>query len=122
MEAPVPAKKKPAAPLPPKSKAVTATALFDFPGTEDVCWQLMFNFNILINIDLSFNYDISSVFLFMFICFVYWIENKKKKQDELPFAKGDILEILEQDGDWWEAKLNGKTGSIPANYVKLRWD
>jgi len=75
VEAPVPAKKKPAAPLPPKSKAVTATALFDFPGTED---------------------------------------------DELPFAKGDILEILEQDGDWWEAKLNGKTGSIPANYVKLR--
>jgi hypothetical protein len=39
-------------------------------------------------------------------------------EDELPFKKGDRLEILEEDGDWWLAKLGAVSGSIPANYVR----
>jgi hypothetical protein len=39
-------------------------------------------------------------------------------EDELPFKKGDRLEILEEDGDWWLAKLGANTGNIPANYVR----
>jgi len=38
---------------------------------------------------------------------------------ELSFNKGDVLEILEQNGDWWMAELNGQKGQIPANYVQL---
>lgn len=38
---------------------------------------------------------------------------------ELSFNPGDILTIVSQQGDWWTAELNGKTGLIPANYVQL---
>jgi len=38
---------------------------------------------------------------------------------ELSFKPGDILSILTQDGDWWKARLNGKEGLIPSNYVQL---
>jgi len=39
--------------------------------------------------------------------------------NELSFNSGDTLEILEQNGDWWKGRLNGKEGLFPANYVKL---
>jgi len=39
--------------------------------------------------------------------------------NELPFRTGDIVTILSQNGEWWSAELNGRTGLIPANYVTL---
>jgi len=38
---------------------------------------------------------------------------------ELSFNPGDVLIILAQEGDWWNASLNGRTGLIPGNYVQL---
>jgi hypothetical protein len=38
---------------------------------------------------------------------------------ELSFQPGQVLTILNKNGDWWEAELNGRRGLIPANYVQL---
>jgi len=38
---------------------------------------------------------------------------------ELSFRVGDILNILENNGDWWKAELNGTMGLVPSNYVEL---
>merc|ERR1711862_620510 len=38
--------------------------------------------------------------------------------DELRLQEGDVIEILEQDGDWWKGLLNGQEGLFPANYVE----
>ncbi|KAJ1838554.1 hypothetical protein IWW55_002292 [Coemansia sp. RSA 2706] len=40
---------------------------------------------------------------------------------DLPFKKGDIITIIEHNGDpnaWWTGELHGKTGIIPANYLE----
>lgn len=42
-----------------------------------------------------------------------------QEDNELPFKKGDVLSILTQDGDWWDAELNGAKGMVPANYLTL---
>lgn len=42
-----------------------------------------------------------------------------QQENELGFKMGDVLDVLNdssQDG-WWEARLKGKTGAIPASYV-----
>lgn len=41
--------------------------------------------------------------------------------DELSFREGDTLTLLEQvdRGLWWKAKLRGKSGLAPANYVEV---
>lgn len=47
-------------------------------------------------------------------------DNEPEDETELGFVVGDLLEILtKDDSGWWEARLNGKVGSIPANYVEL---
>ncbi|XP_046402866.1 unconventional myosin-Ie-like [Ischnura elegans] len=39
--------------------------------------------------------------------------------DELSFMEGDIIEIVkEHDGGWWQGRLKGSEGLIPANYVE----
>lgn len=38
---------------------------------------------------------------------------------ELSFRAGDVLEIHSQQGDWWQAKLNGKLGLVPSNYIQM---
>eukprot|EP00026_Physarum_polycephalum_P008255 Phypoly_transcript_08335.p1 GENE.Phypoly_transcript_08335~~Phypoly_transcript_08335.p1 ORF type:complete len:417 (-),score=147.71 Phypoly_transcript_08335:94-1344(-) len=40
-------------------------------------------------------------------------------EDEISFHKGDILNILNNEGDWWEGELNGKRGNLPSNYVTV---
>jgi len=38
---------------------------------------------------------------------------------ELSFNPGDVMNIRSQNGAWWQAELNGRTGLIPSNYVEL---
>jgi len=42
-------------------------------------------------------------------------------EEDLPFKKGDILEIVKKQEDkWWTARNNnGRTGSIPVPYVEI---
>ena len=46
--------------------------------------------------------------------------------EELPFEKGDLMDIIDQppdDPDWWEArKIDGTTGLVPRNYVEVVHD
>ena len=46
--------------------------------------------------------------------------------EELPFEKGDFMDIIDQppdDPDWWEArKADGTTGLVPRNYVEVVHD
>lgn len=39
--------------------------------------------------------------------------------DELAFKTGDIINVHEQEGEWWKGELNGTTGIFPYNYVQL---
>nr|GAT55424.1 predicted protein [Mycena chlorophos] len=40
--------------------------------------------------------------------------------EELSFLKGEILEIEDQQGKWWQAKkADGSFGIIPSNYVVM---
>lgn len=43
-----------------------------------------------------------------------------QERDDLDFKKGDILTIVFKDEElWWTARnKDGKTGSIPVNYVQ----
>jgi len=38
---------------------------------------------------------------------------------ELSFKAGDIINIVEQNGDWWTGEMAGRRGLLPANYVQL---
>jgi hypothetical protein len=41
-----------------------------------------------------------------------------QESDELSFKENDIIEMLEDLGtDWWNGKLNGKTGLVPKTYA-----
>jgi len=41
------------------------------------------------------------------------------RPEELGFSKGDIIEIEMLEGVWWKGTINGKTGLIPYNYVRI---
>ncbi|KAF2071933.1 hypothetical protein CYY_006748 [Polysphondylium violaceum] len=38
---------------------------------------------------------------------------------ELSFKTGDTLTLFKQNGDWYDADLNGKKGLVPANYLEM---
>ncbi|ELP91351.1 signal transducing adapter molecule, putative [Entamoeba invadens IP1] len=41
------------------------------------------------------------------------------EEGELTFKEGDVIEVLERDGDWWKGKTkSGVTGIFPSNYVQ----
>lgn len=41
-------------------------------------------------------------------------------EDELSFSKSQIINVLDKSNpDWWKGELNGVTGLIPTNYVKV---
>lgn len=49
------------------------------------------------------------------------IENFEAEDDhELGFVVGDVMDVLkEMDDGWWEARLRGKVGAIPPDYVEV---
>jgi amphiphysin len=38
---------------------------------------------------------------------------------ELSFRKGDVINILERNGEWWKGEVNDHVGILPANYVQM---
>jgi len=41
-------------------------------------------------------------------------------QDELPFAEGDVLIVIDRsDADWWKVEQDGLVFIVPAGYVEL---
>lgn len=47
---------------------------------------------------------------------------KGEQGGDLPFKKGDVIDILKKSetaDDWWTGRCNGSTGIFPANYVEL---
>jgi len=38
---------------------------------------------------------------------------------DLSFRAGEVMNVLKQDGEWWEAEKNGARGLIPGNYVSV---
>jgi hypothetical protein len=41
-----------------------------------------------------------------------------QEADELTLREGDVIDVIQKSGEWWEGTLNGKTGVFPANYVE----
>jgi hypothetical protein len=40
--------------------------------------------------------------------------------DELPFAEGDELSIIDRsDADWWKAERDGEVFIVPAAYMEI---
>eukprot|EP00834_Sanchytrium_tribonematis_P000756 NODE_14_length_51535_cov_1.125049.p34 type:complete len:183 gc:universal NODE_14_length_51535_cov_1.125049:36270-36818(+) len=42
--------------------------------------------------------------------------------NELHFRKDEVLELQTTDGDWLQARSNGKTGMVPRNYIQILTD
>ncbi|PSR89034.1 BAR domain-domain-containing protein [Coniella lustricola] len=43
-------------------------------------------------------------------------------EGDLSFQAGDVIEIVsrtQNDNEWWQGKLQGRTGQFPGNYVRL---
>jgi len=41
------------------------------------------------------------------------------EDDGLSFKEGQVITIIEADGDWWIGTLSGKQGEFPHNYVEI---
>ena len=47
-------------------------------------------------------------------------DNEIDADDELPFNKGDTVEVLKtEEGGWWYGRCNGREGLFPVDYVNI---
>lgn len=43
-----------------------------------------------------------------------------KDSNELTFGRGEIFNIIDKSGKWWEAEMDdGRKGIVPSNYLRL---
>uniref|UniRef100_A0AAY4C928 Intersectin-1 n=1 Tax=Denticeps clupeoides TaxID=299321 RepID=A0AAY4C928_9TELE len=60
---------------------------------------------------------------FILIIVIGMYDYTAQNDDELPFGKGQIINVLSrEDPDWWKGELNGSVGLFPSNYVKMTTD
>ena len=38
---------------------------------------------------------------------------------DLGFRKGEEIEVLKKEGDWWSGRIGSRVGTFPFNYVKV---
>ncbi|KIL66856.1 hypothetical protein M378DRAFT_23183 [Amanita muscaria Koide BX008] len=51
---------------------------------------------------------------------LYTYTGNDEDPHELTFSKGDMFEIIDRSGKWWEAvNMDGKSGIVPSNYVRV---
>lgn len=62
-----------------------------------------------------------SLFFLTLVCQVIAIyDYTAANEDELSFSKSQVINVLDKSNpDWWKGELNGVTGLIPTNYVKM---
>ena len=41
-----------------------------------------------------------------------------QEETDLGFKKGDKIEVIKRDGDWWTGRIGSREGTFPFNYVK----
>ncbi|CAH6723003.1 hypothetical protein CLIB1444_12S02080 [[Candida] jaroonii] len=42
-----------------------------------------------------------------------------QQDGDLTIQKGDIIQVIDQEGQWWEGKIDNNTGKFPYNYVEI---
>ena len=42
-----------------------------------------------------------------------------EEDGDLAFAKGEVIQVTEADGEWWKGSIGEKSGTFPSNYVKV---
>ena len=42
-----------------------------------------------------------------------------QRDDDLTIRRGDVVEVVSMEGDWWIGTIDGRHGAFPSNYTQL---